>query len=136
MSVIQSTASRGESIDPDSLEEGCDDCFIEGEIGWIESPAEAVWTRENLPLTVFLSETMPTVQSWCDWFDNEIAYSRADGWDSRVDDMGSMLNDGIKEPIVALLVDGVGYIWGGHHRVSASFKAGRSTILAIVGRLK
>lgn len=110
------------------------DQFPVGTPGFCD-PSQASWSYvESFPLEAFLCEDMHSGMDWTTWFDDEAENFLLDGMDGIVDTMESIVTGPIEQPVVALIKDGVAYLWDGNHRVGGSFKAGRSHISAVVGR--
>jgi hypothetical protein len=93
-----------------------------------EFPKEAYhWTYEpNYPLDRL-------GDYWEEWWEEELKMWADEGQPDRYDDE---LKNEIREPIIAVEVDGKGYIWDGCHRTAASIVTGRKTIPAFIGRIK
>ena len=71
---------------------------------------------------------------WTEWFDSEVwAHSLEDLSTCRDLERDLMVGNPVREPVVAVLIEGKLYIWDGHHRVGCSYKYDRLTVPCLIG---
>lgn len=87
---------------------------------------------------IVASGTKPTpLSEWKDWFLDEIRGPADNGSDATMGEQrgwDDLLVSEIRDPVVIHEVDGVGYLWGGNHRIGATAARGGTAVKAIVGR--
>lgn len=87
------------------------------------------WRYEpNYPMAKFGSSS-----EWSEWMREEIKMWAEEGQPDRYDDE---VANPIREPVIAVEVDGKATLWDGNHRVGGSAIAARPTIPAVIGTAK
>lgn len=94
-------------------------------------PASAyVWRFEPAYPLAKWENSVDSHANWRTWFADECKMWADEGQPDRYQDI---VDEPIYEPVIAVEIDGIPYLWDGSHRVGGSVVAGHAALPAIIG---